>query len=106
MVQPVAYLNQALDMAIQLIRPRRQQPAIERYLALFVKQGAHLVQRKAGRARQRDQPQLVKHAGGVLATQTVAARRRDQPFLLVMPQRGRRDPAQARHRADIQFFCH
>ena len=32
-VQPVAYLNQALDMAIQLIRPRRQQPAIERYLA-------------------------------------------------------------------------
>lgn len=48
MVQPVAYLNQALDMAIQLIRPRRQQPAIERYLAPFVKQGAHLVQRKAG----------------------------------------------------------
>lgn len=78
--QPVAHLHQALDMAIQLIRPRRQQPTIDRYLAPFVKQGVHLVQRKTGQARQRDQPQLVKYPGVVLAAQTVAAYRRDQPL--------------------------
>ncbi len=93
-------------MAIKLIRPRRQQPAIDRDLAPFVKQGTHLIQRKAGQARERNQPQLIEHPGGVLTAQTVAAYRRNQPLFLVMPQRRRRDSAQARHRADIQFFCH
>ncbi len=51
-------------------------------------------------------PHVWQTSGGVLTAQTVAAYRRNQPLFLVMPQRRRRDSAQARHRADIQFFCH
>jgi hypothetical protein len=82
MPEAVAHRLQALDRRVQLVGLGRELAAVDRGLALRREHRADLVEREAGRLAERDQRQLVEHAGLEGAAQALAAHRGDEPLLV------------------------
>jgi lactam utilization protein B len=89
-LEAVAHRLQSPDRRVQLVGLGRERAAVDRRLALRREHRADLVEREAGRLAERDQRQLVQHAGLEAAAQALSAHRRDQPLALVEAQRRRR----------------
>ena len=87
--QTIAHGLEALDHGIQLVGLGREQLPVDVGLATGQEHGADLVQREPRRLPQRNQSQLVQHAGRKPAALAGLPHRLDQALLLVIPQRGR-----------------
>jgi hypothetical protein len=86
MPQAVAHRAQLADRAVQVLRLRGEQRALDPRPPVGAEHAADLVQREAGRAAQRDEREALEHVRAVDPPQAVPAGRDDQAFFLVEAQ--------------------
>ena len=62
MAEPIAHRSQLANGSIQLLRFRREDPAVDADAAVRCEHASHFIERKAGGASECDQGQPIEHA--------------------------------------------